>query len=361
LSAVIINNNVTTINSTAFDNCTKLRTFQASPPYEGTVYTDAVSGDTVYDYFQPVNGFYVNFSGSSFSYFSLTILDSGSQEIFDGYIQVLEDNTVFGLYDFSIPVAANTWADVLLATTAPSNPTADNIFNQQTLLFSSNGTNFRSATIQTTYSLPTNAVNIQSNSPNTLFYSGTTLTSSSVIGPITDPTCFNEGTKILCLNKDNLDEYIAIENLRKGDLVKTYLHGYRRIEMIGKNILPNNPSNPLSCMFKMEKTETNGLIEDLIVTGGHSLLVDSIDNEELREKNSQFFNNDVPIIDNKVLHLAAASDHFKPIMDTNIFVYYHFILENDGDDEKRYGIWANGVLTETPKKKDFINFHLSPL
>jgi len=36
-------------------------------------------------------------------------------------------------------------------------------------------------------------------------------------------------TKILCLNKDLQEEYSPIENLRKGDLVKSYKHGYRKI------------------------------------------------------------------------------------------------------------------------------------
>jgi hypothetical protein len=26
------------------------------------------------------------------------------------------------------------------------------------------------------------------------------------------------------------------------------------------------------------------------------------------------------------------------------------VLENNGDDNERYGIWANGILTETPSK-----------
>ena len=38
-------------------------------------------------------------------------------------------------------------------------------------------------------------------------------------------------------------------------------------------------------MYKMEKTETNGLIEDLIVTGGHSILVDDLgEQKELNEQ-----------------------------------------------------------------------------
>ena len=31
-------------------------------------------------------------------------------------------------------------------------------------------------------------------------------------------------------------------------------------------------------------------------------------------------------------------------------VHYHLLLENN-DDEERFGIWANGILTETPNEK----------
>ena len=69
----------------------------------------------------------------------------------------------------------------------------------------------------------------------------------------TPPICFNQGTKILCLNKDSLEEeYKSIETLRKGDLVKTYLHGYKKIHLIGKNNMRNNPTEPLNCMYVMK-------------------------------------------------------------------------------------------------------------
>ncbi len=165
--------------------------------------------------------------------------------------------------------------------------------------------------------------------------------------------CFNEGTKILYLNKQMVDEYIRIELLRKGDFVKTFKHGYRKIDLIGKNILINNPSIYSKCMYKMEKTDTNGLIEDLIVTGGHSIMVDTMTKEE-QELNEQLFWGPTPKLDKKYLLLAAASNQFAPIKNKKPYVYYHLVLENEDNSEARYGIWANGILTETPTKEFFL-------
>jgi hypothetical protein len=172
------------------------------------------------------------------------------------------------------------------------------------------------------------------------------------ITPTIDPTCFNEGTKILCLNKNLEEEYIPIENLKKGDIVKSYKHGYRKIDLIGKNTLVNNPSKFNACMFKMEKTEENDLLEDLIVTGGHAILVDDLCEYE-HENNSIF--GETQKIDGKYLLLSCVSKKFKKIEDTQLYTYYHLILENNDDDEERFGIWANGILTETPSK----NYYLS--
>jgi len=169
--------------------------------------------------------------------------------------------------------------------------------------------------------------------------------------PTIDPTCFNEGTKILCLNKNLEEEYIPIETLKKGDLVKSYKHGYRKIDLIGKNTLVNNPSKFNECMYKMEKTEENDLLEDLIVTGGHAILVDELGEHE--HENNRIFG-ETPKIDGKYLLLSCVSKKFKKIEDTQLFTYYHLTLENNDDDEERFGIWANGILTETPSKNLFI-------
>lgn len=170
------------------------------------------------------------------------------------------------------------------------------------------------------------------------------------IMPIADPSCFNEGTKILCLNKNLNEQYIPIENLKKGDIVKTYKHGYRKIDLIGKNIMINNPTNPNECMYIMKKTEKNKLIEDLIITGSHSILVDELG--EYAELINMVFDSP-PMIDDKYLLFSSISKDFIRLENVNVYTYYHFILENDGNDDKRFGVWANGLLVEIPSKNQF--------
>jgi streptogramin lyase len=179
-----------------------------------------------------------------------------------------------------------------------------------------------------------------------------TNTSSNNILKSIDIVCFNEDTKILCLNHSLEEEYVPIQDLKKGDLVKTYLHGYRKVDLTHKGVLFNNPNKWNQCMYKMEKTEENGILEDLIVTGGHSILVDSISEEE-QERLDKLGLSDFPVqykFDDKYLLLVSASDHFVPLTDNKKYTYYHLTLENNGDGNQQFGIWANGVLTETTCK-----------
>lgn len=78
----------------------------------------------------------------------------------------------------------------------------------------------------------------------------------------------------------------------------------------------------------------------------HAILVDDlgeyIENEKLLGTTQ--------MIDDKYLLLASVSRAFIKLENTNLYTYYHFILENNGDDDERFGVWANGILTETPSK-----------
>lgn len=163
---------------------------------------------------------------------------------------------------------------------------------------------------------------------------------------ISNPVCFNEGTKILCLNRNFEEVYLPIETLQKGDIVKTYKHGYRKIKLIAHGSFINNVDCFKTCMYRIKKTESNKLIEDLVVTGGHSILVDSLGEKE--EENKKYFNGETLTIDDKVLLLAPLVEDSEKITRNEKFTYYHFVLENDGDNEQRFGVYANGILTETP-------------
>lgn len=168
--------------------------------------------------------------------------------------------------------------------------------------------------------------------------------------------CFNEGTKILCLSRDLEEVYVPIERLRKGDFVKSYKHGYRKIDLIGKNTMINNPDKFSECMYKMTKTDSNGLTEDLIVTGGHSIMID-----DLGKYKYKMFGvlGQMKKIDDKYLVLASASKDFEKMQNNETYTYYHFVLENNGDDSERYGVYSNGILTETPSKREFVKHGLN--
>ena len=161
--------------------------------------------------------------------------------------------------------------------------------------------------------------------------------------------CFDESTEILCLDKNLEEVYVQIRDLVVGTLVKTFEHGYRKVTFIHRGTLVNDIDNFQSCMFLMSKK--GEMTKDLILTGGHSILVDpsSITDEE-KEKNASLFNNEVNLIDGKQLLLSAASSQFIALTDKDEHTYYHFILENEDNDDVRYGVWANGVLCETPSK-----------
>jgi hypothetical protein len=163
------------------------------------------------------------------------------------------------------------------------------------------------------------------------------------VSPLSPP-CFNEGTQILCLN-DQLEEvYIPIENLRSGNIVKTYIEGYRRIQYIGKGSLQNN-SSEFHCMYKLQKESysTTTMIDDLIVTGDHAIMIDK----------AYAYGERVKSMYDKVLVVAKESNKFTKIEDTTMYTYYHFCLENDGFIERTFIVYANGALAETTSELQF--------
>jgi len=163
--------------------------------------------------------------------------------------------------------------------------------------------------------------------------------------------CFGKGTKILCLNKNNEEEYVAIEKLDVDNhLVKTYKHGYRKIHKVVHSLFKNDVSSFLKSMYRMPKH--GDMTDDLIVTGGHSILVDNYETEEIKTHHRHLFGGELDPIDDKHLLLAGQTPLFEQIQGNELFDIYHIALEGDHENhDSRYGIWANGVLTESTYKK----------
>ena len=327
---------------------------------------------------------YAKWTSDTFSYYQNNLKDNTGKIIFSGYFKVRNSNNLitefYQTIDGNTDLTKNILIDVDSQETFFSNPSSvfnDNIYNSNNnepftnggvavtpnLVISGNTVSVltlhysilsdRVTPVRATFIYGTGSNGFRIKGRNALGVQGVPVAPNGygyTLTPIQNPVCFNEGTKILCLNKQFEEEYIPIEHLRKGDLVKSYKHGYRRIDLIGKNSMINDPNRFTNCMYKMEKTAENGLIEDLIITGGHSILVDDL--EIYKEKNDKIFGSTL-MVDDKYLLLSAVSNDFKKIENVNLYTYYHFTLENDGDDNERFGVWANGILTETPSKNYF--------
>jgi surface protein len=163
--------------------------------------------------------------------------------------------------------------------------------------------------------------------------------------------CYASGTKILCDTG-----YIAIENLKPGMLVQTYLEGLREIEYIGSGKMTNNPNKWNCCMYRLPKKDE--MIDDLIVTGAHGILKESLTDEEKSLDTSWFDNQEYSKIGKMYLIRAAFCKDFVKIENSDEYTYYHLALKSVFP-KKRYAIWANGVLSESTFKRNVLKLKLS--
>jgi len=152
--------------------------------------------------------------------------------------------------------------------------------------------------------------------------------------------CFKEDTKILT-DKG----YVTIQDLRKGDMVKTLHDDYKAIAMICKEEIHHNSNEERnrSQLFKYSSYHHPEVFEDLVITGGHSVLVDSLHENEAKET-KQWINECDMKVDNKCRLLAFIDETCDIYEVDGQHTIYHFALE--GDYHKNYGVYANGLLVE---------------
>jgi hypothetical protein len=165
---------------------------------------------------------------------------------------------------------------------------------------------------------------------------------------ITPPViCFKEGSTILCLI-DGKETYVAVEKLRKGTLVKTITSGYVPVNLVGSSKI-YNPANNLRYndrLFRLSKDAYKELTEDLILTGGHSVLVNFL--TEKQKKDTLQEHGRIMITEDKYRLLTTHDERAVPYEEEGLFNIWNFSLEN-ANYGWNYGVYANGgLLVETP-------------
>lgn len=155
--------------------------------------------------------------------------------------------------------------------------------------------------------------------------------------------CFHSDAKILCIF-NGIETYIPIKDIKLGTEVKTYLHGNKKVILKAMSKLKNNPKEERHTLYKLDKDKDPELTEDLIVAGIHSILVDELTDEQ-KEKISKYWKTFLKI-DDKYLLMALADERFERCNNSDINEIYQIVLEHERENG-RYGVWANGILSET--------------
>ena len=155
--------------------------------------------------------------------------------------------------------------------------------------------------------------------------------------------CFKEGTLISTPTGN-----VPIEQLRRGDLVKTINHGFLSIVMIGKKEIyhPCSQERIKNQLYRYPSPNQ----KDLILTGSHAILKSSFKDDLQREKTIEMLGR-IFITDNKYRIPACLDEKSKVYEHSGNYNIYHLALENP-DPYMNYGIYANGVLVESCSKRN---------
>jgi hypothetical protein len=200
------------------------------------------------------------------------------------------------------------------------------------------------------------ASNSSGSSPqNVTYVNGSILNSDGTYNLYPAVPCFLEGSKILSLVEGE-ETYVPIENLRKGDLIKTSRSGYKKVEVIGKGEIVNSGNNERieDRLYKCSCVNYPELTEDLYITGFHSILVDEL--TDIQRKETIKHMSEIFVTDNKYRLIACVDERAEPWNIEGRFTIWHIALENT-DERMNYGIYANGGLLVESCSINFLKNH----
>ena len=159
--------------------------------------------------------------------------------------------------------------------------------------------------------------------------------------------CFLEGSMITCYDPESSQEVERpVQSLRKGDLVKTTMDGYKTVHVIGTSKIYNPPNSMRSMhrLYRCPKENYPDLNEDLVLTGCHAILVSELSEEE---------RSDLLLLQGKIYTtedyyrlIACCDKRTIPYEKDGFFNIWHLALENE-NSHFNYGIYANGLKVET--------------
>ena len=214
----------------------------------------------------------------------------------------------------------------------------------------------------TNVALPTNNWKIASSSTGSssqvvIWTNGQTLDASGTYFLYPMPSgsvCFLEGTTVLCF-LEGKEQYVPVEKLTKGTLVRTLRDGYKKVELIAKEEM-SNPGTDERIEQRLYKCSTSRypeLTSDLYLTGCHSILVDTItDNEraQLIKHLDRIF-----VTDKKYRLIACVDERAEPWNSEGTYTVWHFALEHE-NIKMNYGVFVNGgLLVESCSKHVLTN------
>ena len=173
-----------------------------------------------------------------------------------------------------------------------------------------------------------------SSDPLVLYPNGSGMITDGYYYVYPESVCFAAGSRILCDTG-----LVAVEDLKVGMKVKTLRHGYKAVTLLGKSTIynPSGTERVRERLYVYPK-------ENLVLTGGHSVLLDDASSDQLSAIRASF--GKIFLTEGKIRLMAKddAEAEFYPVQGTHEI--YNFVLEAPTEN-MNYGVFANGKLVES--------------